>query len=236
MVLDGTSASPLYDSGTPAAAVAVHASPPNTPNVDVLADVASTAEIEQLKLVEDLAYTESCLIDDIAPDNYTLNVVATGDTSSVLPIDYSAVVNEGTTVIVSGLLSTSTLQAIPLGVDGRSVFTEAKLRLTHGSPSTPNVDIYIMPAGVALGDPSGIEFLDVPFGASTPVLSVDPAVNYDIYVTLAGDPNPAITVTGFDTSPGQILDVVARDAFGAETAPGLILVDYDAVAACAVTP
>ncbi len=169
MVLDGTTATPLYDAATPAAAVAVHLSPPNTPSVDVLADVGSTAAIEQLKLVENLSYTESCSLLNIgAPEDYTLSVVATGDTSSVLDIPYSAVVNEGTTVIVSGLLSTSTLQAIPLGIDGRSVFTEAKVRLTHGSPSTPNVDIYIMPAGVALGDPSGIEFLDVPFGASTP--------------------------------------------------------------------
>lgn len=236
MVLDGTTAAPLYDALTPAGAVPVHLSPPNTPNVDVLADVGSTAQVEQLRLVEDLAYTESCSLLNIgAPENYTLSVVATGDTSSVLDIPYSAVVNEGTAVIVSGLLSTSTLQAIPLDIYGRSVFTEAKVRLTHGSPSTPNVDIYIMPAGVAIGDPSGIEFLDVPFGASTPVLSVDPAVNYDIYVTLAGDPNPAITATGFDTNPGQVLDVIARDAFGAETAPQAEVIDYDLVTACVVT-
>ncbi len=68
-----------------------------------------------------------------------------------------------------------------------------------------------------------------------PVLSVDPAVNYDIYVTLAGDPNPAISVTGFDTNPGQVLDVIARDAFGSETAPQVEAIDYDLVTACVVT-
>lgn len=236
MVLDGTTATPLYDAATPAGAVAVHLSP-DAPAVDILADVGSTAQIEQLKLVENVSYTQSCLLDNIdAPEDYTLSVVATGDTSSVLDIPYSAVVNEGTTVIVSGLLSTSTLQAIPLAVDGRSVFTEAKVRLTHGSPSTPNVDIYILPEGGSIGDPDGIEFLDVPFGASTPVLSVDPAVNYDIYVTAAGDTNPAISVTGFDTNPGQILDVIARDATGMEMGPQVLAIDYETVNACVVTP
>jgi hypothetical protein len=242
MVLDGTAATPLYDAATPAAAVAVHASPPpNTPNVDILADVGSTAQIEQLKLVENLAYTESCLIDPIgAPEDYALSVVATGDTSSVLPIDYSAVVNEGTTVIVTGLIPDMTLQAIALGIDGRSVFTETKIRLTHGSPSTPNVDIYVLPAGGAIGDPDALaEFFDVPFGADTGVLKIDPDLDYDIYVTAAGSTTPAISVTaagGFDPQPGQILDVIARDAFGMEMAPQVIVIDYDAVAECVVTP
>lgn len=236
MVLDGTTAAPLYDAATPAGAVAVHLSP-DAPAVDILADVGSTAQVEQLKLVENVSYTDFCSLENIgAPEDYTLSVVPTGDTSSVLDIPYSAVVNEGTTVIVSGLLSTSTLQAIALGIDGRSVFTEAKVRLTHGSPSTPNVDIYILPEGGSIGDPDGIEFIDVPFGASTPVLSVDPSVNYDIYVTATGDTTPAISVTGFDTAPGQILDVVARDAFGTETAPQVLAIDYDALNACVVTP
>ncbi len=241
MVLDGTTATPLYDAATPAAALAVHASPPDTPNVDVLADVVSTMDVEQIKLVENLAYTESCLINPIgAPEDYALSVVATGDTNSVLPIPYSAVVNEGTTVIVSGLISDMSLQAIALGVDGRSVFTETKIRLTHGSPSTPNVDIYVLPAGGAIGDPDAyVEFFDVPFGADTGVLKIDPDLDYDIYVTAAGSTTPAISVTaagGFDPQPGQILDVIARDAFGMEMAPQVIVIDYDAVNDCAVTP
>lgn len=234
MVLDGTTAAPLYDAATPAAALAVHLSQ-DAPAVDVLADVGSTAEIEALKLVENVSYTDFCSIENIgAPEDYTLSVVGTGDTASVLDIPYSAAVNEATAVIVSGLLSTSTLQAIALPIDGRSVFTEAKVRLTHGSPSTPNVDIYILPEGGAIGDADAIVFTDVPFGASTPVLSVDPSANLDIYVTATGDTTPAISVTGFNPAPGQVLDVIARDATGAETAPQVLLIDYDAVSACAV--
>lgn len=237
MVLDGTTAAPLYDAATPAAAVAVHLSP-DAPAVDILADVGSTAEIEALKLVENVSYQDFCVLENVgAPEDYTLSVVATGDTASVLDIPYSAVVNEGTTVIVSGLLSTSTLQAIPLAVDGRSVFTEAKVRLTHGSPSTPDVDIYLLPEGTMIGDEGADPaFTNVPFGADTGVLSVDPSANLDIYVTAAGSTTPAISVTGFDPAPGQILDVIARDAAGMEMGPQVLLIDYDALNACAVAP
>jgi len=237
MVLDGAAATPLYDTNTPAAALAVHLSP-DAPAVDVLADVGSTAAVEAIKLVENVSYTQACVIDNIgAPEDYTLSVVATGDTSSVLDIPYTANVNEGTAVYVTGLLATSTLQAIALPVDGRSVFTETKVRLTHSSPSTGNVDIYVLPEGGAIGDPDAYaEFFDVPFGANTGVLSIDPAVNYDIYVTGAGSTTPAISVTGFDPAPGQVLDIAARDPMGMETLPQVLVIDYDALNACVVTP
>jgi len=235
MVLDGTAATPLYDAATPAAALAVHLSE-DAPAVDILADVGSSAEVEALKLVENLDYTQSCALENIgAPEDYTLSVVATGDTTSVLDIPYSAVVNEATAVIVSGLLSTSTLQAIPLAIDGRSVFTEAKIRLTHGSPSTPNVDIYLLAAGTPIdGEGVAPAFTDVPFGADTGVLSIDPSVNYDVYVTATGSIVPAISVTDFDTTPGQVLDIIARDATGEEVGPQVTVIDYDLLDACVV--
>jgi len=237
MVLDGTAATPLYDAATPAAALAVHLSP-DAPAVDVLADVGSTAETEALKLVENVSYTDFCSLENIgAPEDYTLSVVATGDTTSVLDIPYSAVVNDATAVVVSGLLSTSTLQAIALPIDGRSVFTEAKIRLTHGSPSTPNVDIYLLPEGTMIGDEGADPaFTDVPFGADTGVLSIDPSVNYDVYVTATGDATPAISVTGFDPAAGQVLDIIARDATGEEVGPQVLVIDYDSLDACVVAP
>ena len=237
MVLDGTTAGAIFDVATPAAALAVHLVQ-DAPAVDILADVGSTPDMEAIKLVENISYTDFCSLENIgAPEDYTLSVVATGDTTSVLDIPYSAVVNEATAVIVSGLISMDTLQAIALGIDTRSVFTEAKLRLTHGSPMTPNVDIYILPEGVMIGDEgAAAAFTDVPYGASTPILSVDASVNYDIYVTATGSTTPAISVTGFDPAQGAILDVIARDATGAEMAPQVLVIDYDALNACAVAP
>jgi len=234
MVLDGVSATPLYDASTGAAALAVHLSPPNTPAVDILADVGSTAEVEMIKLVDNLAYTEACVIAPVgAPEDYTLSVVATGDTTSVLDIPYTANVNEGTAVIVSGRLEDASLQAIPLGVDGRRVWTEAQLRITHGSPSTPNVDIYLLTDGVLPGDEGVVPaFSDVPFGADTGVLRIEPGVTYDAYVTATGSTVPAISLTDFTPANGQVLEVIARDAFGAEMAPQALIIDYDAIDNC----
>lgn len=234
VVLDGTTASPLYDAATGAAAVAVHLSE-DAPAVDILADIGSTEEVETLKLAENVTYTQSCVIENIpAPETFTLSVVATGDTTSVLDIPYVAGVNEGTTVIVSGLLATATLQAIPLSVDPRSIATEAKLRLTHGSPATPNVDIYLLPAGGNI-DTSDPAFTDVPFGADTGVLSIAPDT-YDVYVTATGSKTPAISVPGFVLAGGDVLDVVARDATDAEMGPQPLVINYDALDACVVAP
>jgi hypothetical protein len=215
MVLDGAAAVPLYDKDTPAAALAVHLSP-DAPAVDILADVGSTAEMEMIKLVENLDYTESCVINPVgAPEDYTLSVVATGDTTSVLDIPYSAVVNEGTAVIVSGKLADASLTAIPLAVDGRSVWTETKLRITHGSPSTPNVDIYLLADGQLPSDEdTSPAFIDVPFGADTGVLKIQPGVTYDAFVTATGSTDAAITIEDFTPTNGQVLEVIARDAFG----------------------
>jgi hypothetical protein len=233
VVLDGTDAATLYDAATGAAAVAVHLSQ-DAPAVDILADIGSTEEVESLKLAENISYTDVCVIENVpAPETFTLSVVATGDTTSVLDIPYVAGVDEGTTVVVSGLIATDTLTAIPLSVDTRSVATEAKVRLTHGSPATPNVDIYLLPAGgdINTADP---DFADVPFGADTGVLSIAPDT-YDVYVTATGSKTPAISVPGLALAGGQVLDVVARDATDAETGPQPLVIDYDALTACAVT-
>ena len=238
MVLDGTTAAPLYDKDTPAAALAVHLSP-DAPAVDILADVGSTAEVEMIKLVENLDYAESCVINPVgAPEDYTLSVVATGDMTSVLDIPYSAVVNEGTAVIVSGKLADASLTAIPLPVDGRSVWTETKLRITHGSPSTPNVDIYLLADGQLPSDEDtsceANGFCNVPFGADTGVLKIQPGVTYDVFVTAAGSTEAAITIPDFTPANGQVLEVIARDAFGEETLPQALVIDYDAVEDCVV--
>ena len=239
MVLDGTAAAPLLDKDTPAAALAVHLSPPGTPAVDILADVGSTAEMEMIKLVENLDYTESCVINPVgAPEDYTLSVVATGDTTSVLDIPYEARVNEGTAVIVSGKIEDASLTAIPLAVDGRSVWTETKLRITHGSPSTPNVDIYLLADGQLPSDEDtsceANGFCDVPFGADTGVLKIQPGVTYDAFVTAAGSTDAAITIPDFTPANGQVLEVIARDAFGEETLPQALIIDYDGVEDCVV--
>jgi hypothetical protein len=107
-------------------------------------------------------------------------------------------------------------------------------RIRSGSPATPNVDIYLLPAGgnINTSDPA---FTDVPLGADTGVLSIAPDT-YDVYVTATGSKVPAISVPGFILSGGDVLDVVARDATDAEMGPQPLVIDYETLDACVVAP
>ena len=233
IVLDGTTAETFYDAGTPASVVAAHLSP-DAPAVDLLADVNSTPEDEALPLVRNVSYTELCELSVPAPGDYTVSVALNSDNSTVahtIPVD--VLKGDEALAIVSGFATaglTPAITDITLPGNTRSVFTETKLRITHGSPSTPAVDLYLVADGTDINDVEP-DFPAVPFGADTMQLSL-PAGIYDAYVTLAGSKDPAITLPDLNFTGGEVLDVIARDAFGEETLPQAVVIDYSAVAAC----
>lgn len=242
VALDGTGFLTLYDAATPAAAVAVHLSP-DAPAVDILADDLATANDDALPLARNIAFTEFCVIDGIpAPASYNLSVVANADNDVVAlsPIPFDAAIDGAATAIVTGFLSSGApaITAVPLAVDPRSVATEARVRVTHASPSTGNVDLYLLAEGTDLDSPDvAPNFAAVPFGVDTGILSIPPGF-YDIYVTPAGDKSVrAIEVTGFELGGFDVLDIIARDpaADGSEGAlPLPLVIDYDEIADCTV--
>lgn len=233
VVLDGTASSMIYDTNTPASAVAVHLSP-DAPAVDILADINDTTEDEALPLVRNVEFKQFCDLNAVpAPGDYTINVVANADNSIVatsFPLDVMP--GDEATAIVSGFLSSGTpeITTIPLAGNTRSVVTETKLRITHASPSTPAVDLYLVPAGTDINtvDPA---FEDVPFGADTAQLSIAPGM-YDAFVTAADSKTPAISLTGLDFAGGEVLDVIARDPDEGETLPQPVVIDYSSIDAC----
>jgi len=233
VVLDGTAASTLYDTNTPASAVAVHLSP-DAPAVDILADDNSTAAVEAIALVQNVSFTEFCDIDFVpAPGDYTVNVALNSD-NSVIATSFPLNVMQGdeATAIVSGFATGGTPAIAPIALPGnsRSVITETKLRITHASPSTGNVDLYLVADGTDINtvDPT---FADVPFGADTTQLSIAPG-NYDAYVTGAGSKAAAISLTELNWTGGEVLDVIARDPATGETGPQAFVIDYSADIAC----
>jgi len=234
VVLDGTAASAVKDVNTPASAVAVHLSP-DAPAVDILADVNGTANDEAIPLVRNVAFGAFCDLDSVpAPGDYTISVVANAD-NSIVATQFPLLVEQSSeaTAIVSGFLSTGMpmITTLPQSDDRRSIVTETKLRVTHGSPSTGLVDIYLVAAGtdIANVDPS---FEDVPFGADTTQLSVANAV-YDAIVTGADSKTPAIELLGLDfSSGGAVLNVIARDLATGGLDPNPLIIDYTAVPAC----
>lgn len=238
VALDGTGSFEILDQMTPAAVVAVHASP-DAPSVDILADDLSTAADDAILLAGDIAFSQSCEIASVpAPGDYTISVTAAGDPATValqFPLTVAAA-DELTAIVTGFLTSTPALQPLALVNDSRSVVTESKLRITHGSPSTPAVDLYLLADGTDINDPNVTpSFAAVPFTASTGLLSVAPGT-YDVYVTPAGDKGViAIEVQDLALTGGDVLDVIARDPAtdGSEGAlPQLVIVDQTAPAAC----
>jgi hypothetical protein len=230
VVLDGTEANALYDTNTPASVVAVHLSP-DAPAVDLLADVNGTPENEALPLVRNVPFTAFCDLNSVpAPGDYTVSVAASADNSVVpLTIPVNVVKGDEALAIVSGFLAAGdpVITDITLPGNTRSVATEAKLRITHASPSTPEVDLYFVADATEIG---GVEptFADVPFGADTTQLSIAPGI-YDVYVTLANSKDPAIEVQDVQFTGGEVLDVIARDPQDGEDGPQLTILDYNAV-------
>jgi len=216
--------------------VAVHASP-DAPAVDLLADDDATATVESLTLARNVYFPNACRIDSVpAPGSYGLSVTATGNPGVVaLQFDLAPQKSDVFTAIVTGYLSgTPAIRPIALATNVRSVVTEARLRITHASPGTGAVDLYLLADGADLNAATP-SFAAVPFGADTGVLSIAPG-SYDIYVTPAGNRGVvAIEVQDFTLSGGEVLDVIARDALtnGSEgPLPQLIVVDHGNLAAC----
>jgi hypothetical protein len=165
-----------------------------------------------------------------------VSVTATGDPSTVaLQFDLTPDKADELTAIVTGYLSsTPAISPIALATDARSVVTEARVRVTHASPGTGAVDLYLLANDAELNDASPTVAATT-FGADTGVLSIAPGT-YDVYVTPAGDKNVvAIEVQDLALSGGTVLDVIARDAAtdGSEgPRPQLIVVDYANLADC----
>jgi len=240
VVLDGTAAAKLEDAATPASAIAVHLSP-DAPAVDILADVNSTANDEALPLVRNVAFGEFCDLNAVpAPGDYTISVVANSD-NSIVATQFPLVVDPSTevTAVVSGFLDlgmaglTPAITALPAVDDRRSVTTETKLRITHASPSTGLVDLYLVPAGTTIDNTVTPAFEDVPFGADTGILSIANGT-YDAVVTAADSTTPAIELLGLDfTAGGAVLNVIARDLAAGGLDPAPLIIDMTAVPACA---
>jgi hypothetical protein len=238
IALDGQGASRILDTATPATVYAVHASP-DAPAVDLLADVKTTTAVESLALAKNVSFPNACRIPTVpAPGSYGISVTAAGNPAVVaLQFDLTPQPADELTAIVTGYLSgTPAIQPVALVTDTRSVVTETKLRITHASPGTGAVDLYLVANGTDINGASVTpSFAAVPFGANTGLLSIAPGV-YDVYVTPAGNKSVvAIEVQNLTLTGGAVLDVIARDAKtdGSEGAlPQLIVVDYASVTDC----
>ena len=105
------------------------------------------------------------------------------------------------------------IEPLVLTDDRRSIATEARVRIVHGSPSAGNVDIYVAAPGTDINTINPT-FANVPFKANTGYVGLTGAT-YDVSVTPAGAEDPGGDLRRrWRSQNGDIFTAIARDATG----------------------
>jgi hypothetical protein len=113
-------------------------------------------------IITDLAYGENSSYLNVPPGSYTLEVRATGSPDAVVtlpPIDLAA--GTSSSAFAVGSLEAGTFMVVP-ALDA-AIPTTAQMRILHGSPDAPAIDVVLN--GVRI-------FGNLPFGVSSPYLTV----------------------------------------------------------------
>lgn len=217
LLSDGTNPSSIIrDANTPAALRVVHNSP-DAPAVDVVVNDNFAAP-----LVNALAFPNFTPYVTVPPDSYNVKVAADADNSIVaINADLDLAANSVSTVAAVGPLAS--IEPLVQSDRIRRIATEAQVRLTHGSPTAGNVDIYVTPMGTDINTVSA-NFSNVPFKADTGYVSLA-AGRYDVTITPTGSKTAAIGPLTVTLENGGIYSAIARDAAGGGLPLGVILLD-----------
>jgi len=189
----------------------VHASP-DAPNVDVLIDGA--------QVVTNAAFTESSSYLDVDAGSRVLRVEAVGTNTAAITTTLNAVGATDYTVIAANRLAS--IEPLVLTDDNTAPTAgNIKLRVVHGAPGAPNVDVYITAPTADLATATA-NFSNVAFRGFSPYVSV-PAGAYRVRVTTAGTRTVVIDSGTLTLTTGQIRTAIARDITGGGAPFGLIL-------------
>lgn len=214
-VLDGNNVAVLYDKSAGANLRVVHDSA-DAPAVDVLANNSETPAISNLAFPDFTDYL------NLPAATYNFKVVGTGTlTPAVIDADVPLANGMEYTLLAVGALAD--IEPLLLTDNNRSVATEAKVRLVHGSSLAGDVDIYVLPEGTELVDQTPA-FSDVPFKAETGYVSLA-AGSYDVIITPANTPSTQAIKVTVDLEAGGIYTAIARDGENLTTPLGVIGLD-----------
>ena len=126
-------------------------------------------------IITDLAFPDDSGYADLPPGTYTLEVRAAGSPDAVVTLDpLTLAAGTSSSAFAVGSLEAGTFTVVP-ALDA-SIPTTAQLRVLHGSPDAPPVDIVVN--GVRV-------FGNLPFGANSPYLTV-PVGDNEIRVIASG--------------------------------------------------
>jgi hypothetical protein len=216
LVNDGSTQSELLDVETLADVRAGHLSP-DAPAVDVIVnnDLANP-------LFNAATFPSLTSYASVPPATYNIKVVDdASQTLTVIDADLPVVAGQSYSVLAVGLLAD--IEPLVLTDDRRSVATEARVRIVHGSPSAGNVDIYVAAPGTDINTINPT-FANVPFKANTGYVGLTGAT-YEVSVTPAGAKSPVAIFATLPIENGDVFTAIARDAPGGGAPLGLLLED-----------
>lgn len=214
-VLDGDNVAVLYDKSAGANLRIVHNSA-DAPAVDVLVNDSETSAISNLAFPDFTDYLK------LPAATYNFKVVGTGTLTPAV-IDADVPLANGMEYTLLAIGAVASIEPLLLADNNRSVATEAKVRLVHGSSLAGPVDIYVLPAGAVLVDQMPA-FSDVPFKAETGYVPLA-AGAYDVIITPANDPATQAIKASVELEAGGVYTAIARDGVNLTTPLNVIGLD-----------
>ena len=194
----------------------VHAVP-DAPDVDVLYNGNTYArdlgfkEATSLSRVRDLGTVSSVQVDAQTPGG-PATVIGPVDIDFEEDTSYN-ILAVGTVATIEPLIISNPTSSVPAGT--------VRAQVVHGAPSAPPVDVFVTAPGADLTQ-------SVPLGSfafKEDLGPVDiPEGDYQIRVTLPGDPGTVVFDSGTVALPSSDLLIVAVDNTGPGTAPISLLV------------
>lgn len=216
LALTGDSTTPVLElMNYPALVRVLHASP-DAPAVDVL--------VNDTVVLSDVPYKAASGYLSLPAGSYNFKVNAAGTSATVIDVTPELMMNNAYSVIAVDYLSDITALLIP-----EDNFTPGqgnlKLRVVHGSPSAPAVDIYITEPGIDLMDAMPT-LENVAFKAFSDYLEV-PAGEYQIRVTLAMTDTIVYDTGAVSLAAGSTLTAVAVESTMGISPIGLVVLTGD---------
>lgn len=192
---------------------AVHLSP-DAPNVDIL--------VRGDQVASDVAYEE--YTDYLTIPSGATQILVQPVGTNVNAIDASPDLDENTDYTVLAGNFVAQIEPILLTDDNQAPTAgNVKVRIVHGAPSAPAVDVYVTAPGADLA--TAVPTLtNVSFGVASGYLSV-PAGTYQVRVTPTGTKDVVIDSGSVPLGAGQIRTVIATDAPGGGGPFGAIILN-----------
>jgi hypothetical protein len=217
VVLTNDPTTPFFEIDDKSASLRVLHGSPNAPNVDVL--------IDDEVVLEDVPYKTASKFLSVASGSRNIKVNASGTSTTVINADLFAALNSFTTIIAADFLE----QIVPLVLPDENTPPadpdSLKVRVVHGAPSAPPVDVYVTVPGLDISTTSPT-LSDVAFKGISAFLEVLEG-NYQIRLTEVGSDTPIYDSGEIQLVAGSILTVVAVDATGGGLPVSLVVLTND---------